>query len=97
IPTADTNGTGDGDGIPDYIEGMAGISENSYSVEHGPLGWITPVSDGSLDCVYGVTIPDPGQTGRSRSASLQVDNDQVEFGYPNIFDPLAVTVAHEYN
>ena len=43
----DLNGVTDGDGVPDYIETMLSIAEQSYAVEvaPGPLGWRPPKPD----------------------------------------------------
>src|SRR5947208_14587271 len=32
----------DGNGIPDWVETVAGVAENVYSVENGQLGWKPP-------------------------------------------------------
>jgi hypothetical protein len=38
---------GNGNGVPDWVENVAGVAENVYSVENGQLGWRTPKSDGT--------------------------------------------------
>ncbi|HEX8646877.1 MAG TPA: Ig-like domain-containing protein [Thermoleophilaceae bacterium] len=38
---------GDGDGVPDYVETMAGVFENVYSVEVEQMGWRPPPPDGT--------------------------------------------------
>lgn len=103
-------GTSPGDGVPDYVEAVLAAAARSYEVENETLGWRDPVSDGGrgggdqVDIylaalergLFGYAAPDPGQTGRSRSAYLVVDNDFSGFGG----DPLElmrVTIAHEYN
>jgi hypothetical protein len=39
---------GNGNGVPDWIETVAGAAETSFSVENGQLGWRTPKSDGTI-------------------------------------------------
>lgn len=43
----DLDGNSDGDGIPDYVEAMLAIAEQSYAIEvaPGPLGWRPPKPD----------------------------------------------------
>ncbi len=43
----DSNGSGDGDGVPDYVEAVLEISEYSHSIEVTPgrLGWEPPKPD----------------------------------------------------
>lgn len=66
-----------GSGVPDYVQSVANVAENVYSVEVGTLAWRAPKSDGALGGglgktdiylknlggtgVYGYTAPDPGQ------------------------------------
>jgi hypothetical protein len=38
---------GNGNGVPDWVENVAGVAENVYSVENVQLGWRTPKSDGT--------------------------------------------------
>ncbi len=46
---SDTNGSADGDGIPDYVEAIVEIAEYSRSIEVAPgtLGWAPPKPDKS--------------------------------------------------
>jgi Family of unknown function (DUF6055) len=43
---ADGNGLADGDGIPDYVENVLLIAEQTAAVENGKLKWRSPKSDG---------------------------------------------------
>jgi len=45
-PQSDANANG----IPDFVEATAAIAEQAYAVEHGPLGFRTPPSDGARGC-----------------------------------------------
>ncbi|MEA2458629.1 MAG: hypothetical protein QOC95_1601 [Thermoleophilaceae bacterium] len=66
----------DGDGVPDYVQAVDAVAENSYFVENVQLGWRAPESDGTLGGdgrtdiylnqlggtgIYGYAAPDPGQ------------------------------------
>jgi hypothetical protein len=75
---ADTNGTTDGDGVPDYVELTESVAERAFSVENGALHWRRPKSDGlrggtggetdiyladvGRQGLFGYAAPDPGQT-----------------------------------
>lgn len=69
---ADANGSGDGDGVPDYVEQTAAVAEHSYAVENGALGWPAPVSDG-----FGAPPPHDGKT----DVYLAQIGDRGLFGY----------------
>ncbi len=75
----DSNGVGDGDGVPDYVEQVKRVAEHVYSVENGKLGWRKPKSDGRLGggrdktdiylaevggSLFGYAAPDKGQASR---------------------------------
>lgn len=42
----DADGVGDGDGVPDFVEGVQVEAEHVYTVENRKLGWREPKSDG---------------------------------------------------
>jgi hypothetical protein len=81
---ADADGTSDGDGVPDYVERMAAIAEQSYAIENGALGWPPPRSDGALgggsgqtdvylvdvgfQGLFGYSAPDPPPAQRCERA-----------------------------
>jgi Family of unknown function (DUF6055) len=104
---------GNGNGVPDYVEGVDAVAEASYSVENGSLGWRPPKPDRLLGGdsrtdvylvqlagkIFGYSAPDVGQRTRSQYAYMVVDNDFATAEYPRT-DPLQdleVTFAHEYN
>jgi len=99
--------------IPDYVEGVAAVAENVYTVENGNLGWRAPQPDGArggdprVDIylvnlqggLFGYAATDLGQTGRSQYGYLVIDDDYSTVDFPGTV-PLAdlqVTLAHEYN
>jgi len=104
---------GNGNGVPDYVELVASIAEQVYSVENGTLGWQPPRPDGTRGGdsrtdiylvqlggqLFGYSAPDAGQLGRQQSAYLVVDNDYVPAEFPGTTPTgdLQVTLAHEYN
>lgn len=108
----DTNGTADGDGVPDYVEKVAAVLQQSRTTQNGTLGWRSPRSDGirggdgrvdaylkdvGSEEIFGYAAPDPG-SGATRSGYLVLDDDYAVGQY---FQPpnesLEVTAAHEYN
>jgi Family of unknown function (DUF6055) len=102
-----------GNGVPDYVGLVDSVAEQVYSVENVAMGWQLPKSDGTRGGdsrtdiylvqlggqLFGYSAPDAGQTGRTQSAYLVVDNDYSPTEYPGTeaFNDLAVTLAHEYN
>lgn len=103
--------TAPANGIPDFVDRVGEAAEASHAVQHGELGWRSPVPDGplggsSLTDIYlvdlegeffGYAASDPGQSGRSRSGYLVIDNDYAA-GYQGVpLDLMRVTIAHEYN
>jgi hypothetical protein len=69
----------DGDGVPDFVEGVLGIAEHVHEIENGKLGWREPKSDGrrggrsgKTDIylsqiggeLFGYAAPDRGQATR---------------------------------
>lgn len=88
----------DANGLPDYVETMAGEFETAYAVENGTLGWRTPVPDGALggdartdvyikqlgdQGLFGYAAADPGQAGLRRHAFLVMDDDYAQSEFPN--------------
>ena len=77
--TTDTNGTQDGDGIPDYIETVRSTMQNVWNTEVGAMGYKAPLHDRrGVDNRLDIYIADLG--------------DQGLYGYcvpeaPNNFDP----------
>lgn len=102
-----------GNGVPDYVEQVAAVAENVYSVENGTLGWQPPKPDGArggdsrVDIylvqlrgeIFGYAATDLGQTGRSQYSYLVVDDDYATVEFPGTvpLTDLQVTLAHEYN
>ena len=99
--------------VPDYVEAVATVAEESFAVENTTLGWQPAKPDGvrggdaRTDVylaqlggeLFGYSAPDPGQSGRSQHAYLVVDDDYAasEFGGAVPLESLQVTFAHEYN
>jgi hypothetical protein len=112
-PDAPNPADANGNGVPDYVEGVAQVAEASYAVENGTLGWKAPVPDGTrggdprIDVylsqlageAFGYSAPDLGQKGRSQAAYLVLDNDFATSEFPGTtpLGDLEVTFAHEYN
>ena len=61
---------GDGNGIPDYVQTMAGVFEHVYTVEIGQMGWRPPPSDGTR-----------GGDADKVDVYIQQLGDQGNFGY----------------
>jgi hypothetical protein len=103
----------DADGLPDYVEQVAAVAEQSFTVENTNLGWQSARPDGTRGGdartdvylaqlgagLFGYAAPDPGQSGRSQFAYLVLDDDYAaaEFGGAVPLESLQVTFAHEYN
>jgi hypothetical protein len=78
----DSNGTADGDGVPDWVEANQLVAEQAYATENGSLGWRAPRSDGrrggrngktdiyladvGRQGLFGYAAPDRGQIGDGR-------------------------------
>ncbi len=108
-PAADTNV----DGVPDYVEFMAGAFEQSYATEVGTLGWVAPLPDAGRggsnlvdvyisdigDEAYGFAVPEGDE--RSVPSYLVLDNDYDVTQFPRYADeyevPVQATAAHEFN
>jgi hypothetical protein len=75
----DANGSGDGDGVPDYVERVLRVAAHVYAIENGRLGWREPRSDGRRGgrrgktdvylkevgrLLFGYAAPDRGQVPR---------------------------------
>lgn len=73
----DSNGTADGDGVPDYVERVLAVGARVHAIENGKLGWREPRSDGRRGgrrgktdiylkelgrSLFGYAAPDRGQT-----------------------------------
>lgn len=43
----DSNGTSDGDGVPDYVEDVLATAATSFAVENTNLDWVEPLGDGT--------------------------------------------------
>lgn len=69
---ADVNGSGDGDGVPDYVEQTVAVAEHSYAAQVGLLGWPAPVPDG-----FGAPSPHQAKT----DVYLAQIGDRGLFGY----------------
>ncbi|MEA2309477.1 MAG: hypothetical protein QOI65_1763 [Thermoleophilaceae bacterium] len=99
-PSADS----DHDGIPNYVETMAGVFEHVHQVENVDMAWREPVSDGTRgggvdktdvyikqlgdQGIFGYSTPDPNQKGNSQFAYLVMDNDFSHAEFPRYTDPL---------
>lgn len=97
-------------GLPDFVEAVLDAAATSHATENGSLGWRQPIPDGARggggqtdiyladleQGLFGYAAPDPGQSGRSRSAYLVIDNDFRDFGGSPL-ELMRVTMAHEYN
>src|SRR5215211_461518 len=66
----DSNGTTDGDGVPDYVEKVLATGEDSFDVENNELGWTAPEGDG-----------DRGGAGVDRTDAYLLELDGAYFGY----------------
>ncbi len=93
---ADANGVDDGDGVPDYVELVAGELARSDALETGNLGWRPPKSDGTVgggidrtDAYvkelagenFGYAVADdPDSQTNSRYGYLVLDDDYAEYG-----------------
>jgi hypothetical protein len=86
-----------GNGVPDYVEQVAAVAEQSYSTENTTLGWQSAKPDGALGGdsrtdvylvqlggqLFGYSAPDPGQgSNRSQHAYLVVDDDYTPAEFP---------------
>jgi hypothetical protein len=67
----DSNGTTDGDGVPDYVEKVLATGEESFEVENNDLGWTAPEGDGDRG----------GGTGVDRTDAYLLELDGAYFGY----------------
>ena len=67
----DSNGTDDGDGVPDYVEKVLATGEESFDRENGDLNWTAPVGDGSRG----------GGTGIDKTDVYLLELDGAYFGY----------------
>jgi hypothetical protein len=76
----DANGSQDGDGIPDFIERVAGVAEHVHTIQNDRLGWREPKSDGRKGgrrgktdvylaqiggALFGYAAPDRGQATKA--------------------------------
>jgi hypothetical protein len=77
---ADSDGSSDGDGVPDFVERVEAVAERVHSVENRKLGWREPKSDGRKGggrgktdvylaqiggALFGYAAPDRGQATRA--------------------------------
>jgi hypothetical protein len=102
--------------VPDYVDSVLNELQNVIRPkEVGTLGWQAPPPDGTLggdsktdvyivdfgnDGAFGVSVPDPDQTGSSRHGFMLLDDDYGAAEYGSSETPLdfmRVTAAHEYN
>jgi hypothetical protein len=92
---ADSNGTDDGDDVPDVVEETLASADDSFAVENTSLGWTEPLTDGArggggagrtdaylldLNTFFGYASPDELQgSATSKYAYLVIDEDMAEF------------------
>jgi hypothetical protein len=67
----DSNGTNDGDGVPDFVEHVLATADHSFNVENSGLGWTDPVGDG----------PRGGGTGNNKTDVYLLEFRGAYFGY----------------
>jgi hypothetical protein len=68
---ADSNGTSDGDRIPDYVENVLATAATSFAAENTALGWAEPLGDGKRG----------GGPGVNRTDAYLLELDGGYFGY----------------
>ena len=76
----DADGTGDGDGIPDFVERVQDVAEHVYSVENRKLGWRDPKSDGKKGGGRGKTDIYLAQVGGALFGYAAPDRNQATGG-----------------
>jgi hypothetical protein len=67
----DSDGTSDGDGVPDFVEQVLAAADHSFNVENTGLGWTDPVGDG----------PRGGGTGNNKTDIYLLELNGNYFGY----------------
>jgi hypothetical protein len=72
---------GDGDGVPDFVERVAGVAEHVYSVENEKLGWQGPKSDGHKGGSNGKTDVYLAQIGGALFGYAAPDRGQATKGH----------------
>ncbi len=107
-PTEDSNPA---NGIPDYVDRCAEACDYSWLKEVDSMGYKQPPSDGSAggDNKYDVYIvslgwgflgatssESPTSPNWSYTSYIRVTNDFSVYGYPNQYDLMNVTIAHEF-
>jgi len=107
-PTEDNNPT---NGIPDYVDRCAEIFDYVWAKEIDTMGYREPPSDGSSggDSRYDIYIVNLGYgylgiTFAESSATpwwnvtsyTEIANDFSLYGYPNQYDLIGVTAAHDF-
>ncbi len=102
----------DSNGVPDYVEAVAKLFEESYTSEIDDLGFRIPPNDGNIDGdeydvyiqglgfgVYGLTTPElsSGEAGQTKVPSyISIDNDFENGQFTRGLPGAQVTAAHEY-
>jgi hypothetical protein len=78
---ADSNGVADGDGVPDYVEGILAVGAHVHAVENGKLGWREPRSDGRRGGGNGKTDVYLKELGRLLFGYAAPDRGQIPKGH----------------
>ena len=98
-----------GNGVPDWVETVAGVFEYVYSVEVGKMGYIAPpdstydvyLMDLASQSVYGYTQSDSAVTSTRYSSYIEIDRSFTSSVYdPAVYSPLTslrITAAHEFH
>lgn len=104
-------GDADGNGVPDYVDSVAGVADRVWDLEVDELGYNPPPSDQVLGGgpeydlyivqlgnggAYGYTYPE--EEGYTSHSYIEIDNDYTDFIYKETrgLEALKVSLAHEF-